>query len=206
MKDVIRKPSFFSKFYELILFSFEYNNKIVVDDPMLPPPSEWPFVKKGINFWGSKNKEGKLFLVGNPLAWYIAFFSVPLFIMLMLSDKILKQRGYELFDEKNCKYLYEKGGFFLIGYLLHYLPFFLMGRALYLHHYLPSYIFSVLVCASYYEVLSNKIKFLKSKILVSAFCVTVFSVFVKIAPLSYGFLVGEEYLKSIRWFPGWNFI
>lgn len=206
MNELIRKPSFLTKFSELIFYSIDYNNKIVVDDPLLPSPFEWPFVKKGINFWGSKNKEGKLFLVGNPLAWYMAFLSVPLFITLILIDKILKQRGYEIFDEKDCKFLYQKGGFFLLGYFFHYLPFFLMGRALYLHHYLPAYIFSVLVCASYYEILSNKIKFLKGKIFVSALCIALLSVFIKIAPLSYGFLVGEDYLKSLKWFPGWNFI
>jgi dolichyl-phosphate-mannose-protein mannosyltransferase len=33
------------------------------------------------------------------------------------------------------------------GYVFHYLPFFFADRTLFLHHYLPAYIFKVMLCA-----------------------------------------------------------
>jgi dolichyl-phosphate-mannose-protein mannosyltransferase len=40
------------------------------------------------------------------------------------------------------------GGFFALGWVLHFIPFFIMGRALFLHHYLPALIFSILTVAN----------------------------------------------------------
>ena len=39
---------------------------------------------------------------------------------------------------------YKKLRFLVIGYLLHYLPFFPMTRVLYPHHYLPAYVYSAM--------------------------------------------------------------
>lgn len=41
--------------------------------------------------------------------------------------------------------LYNTGGFFLVAWLYHYLPFFTMSRQLFLHHYLPAHVLSCLV-------------------------------------------------------------
>lgn len=204
--DKSTQPNFFEKFIEIILVSFEQNNNINLNDATLPTPSEWPFLKKGIFFWASKDSDGKLFLTGNILTWISSFYSVLIFILLMIIDIVTKRRNYTLFEPKDCKFLYLKGGFFLIGYFLHYFPFFLMGRALFLHHYLPSYIFSVFVFASCYEVVSTKIIFLKSKIFVLSLIIAIFSVFAKLSPLTYGFLVGKEHIKNLKLYPEWNFI
>lgn len=47
--------------------------------------------------------------------------------------------------------LYNSTGFFFLAWATHYFPFFLMGRQLFLHHYLPAHVASSLVAGSLLE-------------------------------------------------------
>ncbi|KAG6036646.1 hypothetical protein E4U41_005587 [Claviceps citrina] len=47
--------------------------------------------------------------------------------------------------------LYNSTGFFWVAWATHYFPFYLMGRQLFLHHYLPSHLASCLVAGALVE-------------------------------------------------------
>jgi dolichyl-phosphate-mannose-protein mannosyltransferase len=51
--------------------------------------------------------------------------------------------------------LYNSTGFFFLCWAAHYLPFFLMGRQLFLHHYLPAHLASALVTGAVVEFVFN---------------------------------------------------
>lgn len=51
--------------------------------------------------------------------------------------------------------LYNSTGFFFLAWATHYFPFFLMGRQLFLHHYLPAHLASCLVVGSLVEFVFN---------------------------------------------------
>jgi len=46
----------------------------------------------------------------------------------------------------------------LIGYLVHYAPYLLMQRTLFLYHYLPALVFSLLLLAANIELIGNVIQ------------------------------------------------
>ena len=90
---------------------------------------------------------------------------------------------------------------------VHYFPFYLMGRQLFLHHYLPSHLASALVAGSVLHfVLSETINYpisirgpstrpqqpqkadigMKGPVVVAVFALFMFGLFVYIAPLTYG--------------------
>jgi len=50
----------------------------------------------------------------------------------------------ELTDERllACRWL-------MLGWLLHYVPFWFMGRILYFHHYFPAHLFSIMLTGIY---------------------------------------------------------
>lgn len=47
--------------------------------------------------------------------------------------------------------LYSSTGFFFLAWAMHYLPFYIMGRQLFLHHYLPAHLASTLVTGALLE-------------------------------------------------------
>lgn len=47
--------------------------------------------------------------------------------------------------------LYNSTGFFFLAWATHYFPFFVMGRQLFLHHYLPAHLASTLVTGALVE-------------------------------------------------------
>jgi dolichyl-phosphate-mannose-protein mannosyltransferase len=51
--------------------------------------------------------------------------------------------------------LYNSTGFFFLCWAAHYLPFYLMGRQLFLHHYLPAHLASALVTGALIEFVFN---------------------------------------------------
>lgn len=51
--------------------------------------------------------------------------------------------------------LYNSTGFFFLTWAAHYLPFFIMGRQLFLHHYLPAHLASALVTGALVEFIFN---------------------------------------------------
>ena len=51
--------------------------------------------------------------------------------------------------------LYNSTGFFFLAWATHYFPFFIMGRQLFLHHYLPAHLASCLVAGALLEFVFN---------------------------------------------------
>jgi dolichyl-phosphate-mannose-protein mannosyltransferase len=51
--------------------------------------------------------------------------------------------------------MYNSTGFFFLTWAAHYLPFFVMGRQLFLHHYLPAHLASALVTGALVEFIFN---------------------------------------------------
>ena len=51
--------------------------------------------------------------------------------------------------------MYNSTGFFFLCWAAHYLPFYLMGRQLFLHHYLPAHLASCLVAGALVEFIFN---------------------------------------------------
>lgn len=65
--------------------------------------------------------------------------------------------------------LMREGGLLLLGWLLHYAPFYTMGRVLYYHHYFPAMLFSSMLTGTYFYYIdqrfSNRRERLEAKIL-----------------------------------------
>lgn len=103
--------------------------------------------------------------------------------------------------------LWNNAGFFLLVWAVHYVPFFLMNRQLFIHHYLPSHLASALIAGAVLNfVLSETINYpisirgpttrlrpaqcsdigIKGPVILVIFSIFLFAMFTYMAPLTYG--------------------
>ncbi|KAG0045646.1 hypothetical protein BGZ83_009120 [Gryganskiella cystojenkinii] len=179
-----KKPGFLSKFLELNKVMWTTNAGLTDSHPYDSRPFSWPTMRRGISFWGKEQKH--VYLIGNWFTWYLSTFSIVLYVVIRGFLFIRDKRGYKD-DFKGIREYYElSGGFFFMGWAFHYLPFFLMNRQLFLHHYLPALYFSILMLAVTFDLgcrfVPNKFRLL-AMILVASAAIYVFR---NLAPLTYG--------------------
>lgn len=119
---------------------------------------------------------------------------------------ILNQRQIytKLFGNEWSKYD-AAGGFFFISWALHYLPFGLMGRQLFLHHYMPSLYMAILVAGASFELVTSHVyRHVRwSLAIISALAIIyVYHIFI---PITYGEPWTQSECLSATWKPSWDF-
>jgi dolichyl-phosphate-mannose-protein mannosyltransferase len=96
-------------------------------------------------------------------------------------------------------------GFFFVSWALHYFPFNLMHRQLFLHHYMPSLYMSTLLAGVFFElltrVLSTRIRW--SLVAICVFAVVyVYHIFI---PITYAEPWTKEKCLQASWRSKWDF-
>ena len=199
------RDGFFAKFLELQYVMLRENAALVAEHPYQSQPGSWPALLRGISFW-IKAPDQQIYLIGNPLVWWGGLFSLGILLMLMLLDAIAMRRGIDTaMDDSARRRLFFTGGFFLGGWALHYLPFFIMGRALFLHHYLPALMFTFMVSGTVFDFATRfETKGIRTVMATSVVAALGLS-FYYFSPLTYGLPLGPEQVEARRLLPGWDY-
>lgn len=143
------KTHFLSDVIHLNVAMMVSNNALVPDedkyDVLASKPLEWPFIWSGLRMNGWDDDQDKYYLIGNPVIWWGSSISLGLMTALLVWYLLRRQRRvYDLGPRDWDEFLFmAKLG--LGGWALHYGPFLLMGRVTYIHHYLPTLYFAVIV-------------------------------------------------------------
>ncbi|KAI9098296.1 Dolichyl-phosphate-mannose-protein mannosyltransferase-domain-containing protein [Phlyctochytrium arcticum] len=205
---------FLEKFLELQTLMFAHNAGLTKPHPYSSTPISWPFVLRGISFWERKDGLRQIYLLGNPIIWWAAITGTVMFAAMWLMDRVLLRRGIDDFGPIR-KWWDETAGFVWICWLSHWLPFFLMGRMLFLHHYLPSLIYSVVLLVSVGEFcfvrawgdIQSQQRF-GGQIYIGLFVLGLALAswaFYFFAPLTYGLGFSDiEDLRSRKWMQSWD--
>uniref|UniRef100_A0A665W358 Protein O-mannosyl-transferase 2 n=1 Tax=Echeneis naucrates TaxID=173247 RepID=A0A665W358_ECHNA len=114
------------------------------DNEMNSKPWHWPINYQGLRFSGVNETEYRVYLLGNPVLWWMNLASLGLYLIMVAVASVALQRGFSLSQKRkeHSHVLMRGGGLLLLGWLLHYAPFYTMGRVLYYHHYFPAMLFS----------------------------------------------------------------
>lgn len=137
-------PSFLERFFESHAVMFQGNAGLKPKEgEVTSRPWQWPINYRGQFFSGSTYR---IYLLGNPVIWWGNLAFLAIFLVAFTADCVKRKRGYvqhttTTSDGKKllaCTWLF-------VGWLLHYVPFWAMGRVLYFHHYFPAVIFNSLL-------------------------------------------------------------
>ncbi|KAG0441191.1 Dolichyl-phosphate-mannose--protein mannosyltransferase 2 [Dictyocoela muelleri] len=174
-------------------------NKKFVQESHLEPlvivsrPWEWFILRRGLRMCSWDDDKKKFYMFGNPFSWYLADLCVLISPIIMLSKTILYLRNDKSLSKLNDEYF--QLFIFVGGWLIHYLPFFFVGRVLYFHHYYPALFFSML---------SIVFVFRRHNVVLFIALISVV-VFLYYSPLTYGFL-DKNIVANKKRISTWDFI
>ncbi|KAK8858417.1 hypothetical protein IAR55_002644 [Kwoniella newhampshirensis] len=151
-----QKPSFFEKFFELNAVMWRTNAGLTERHAYDSRPQSWPVLRRGINFWVKDHRQ--VYLIGNPFVWWSSTLAIALYLGMRALLVLREKRGFRDLHKPKIAFYDEVCTFCIIGWALHYLPFFLMQRQLFLHHYLPALYFAVLLFCTVFDYLTSSIK------------------------------------------------
>ncbi|KAG0340686.1 hypothetical protein BG004_006307 [Podila humilis] len=198
-----KKLGFFGKFIELNKVMWTTNAGLVDSHPYDSRPSSWPLLRRGISFWGREQKH--IYLIGNWFTWALSTCSVVLYAAIRGLLLIRYKRGYKDTFSGMREYYELSGGFFFTAWAFHFVPFFLMGRQLFLHHYLPALYFAILLASVTFDLgfrfLPSRARVLTMVLVVSA-AVYVFRI---MSPLTYGLEWTRAQCESSKMQKTWDF-
>lgn len=180
-----KKPGFFGKFWELNKVMWTTNAGLVESHNWDSRPPSWPTLKRGINFWGKDQRH--VYLIGNFHVWALATGAIAAYIGLKALSVLRWQRAYADYKTNPLLWRYDlRVGTYVLGWAFHYLPFYLMERQLFIHHYFPALYFSIL---AFSQLADYSTHFLNRKVVIT-FATTLVAITVAVwfiySPLAYG--------------------
>ncbi|XP_059220092.1 protein O-mannosyl-transferase 2 isoform X3 [Stomoxys calcitrans] len=230
-------PGFFARFIESHAVMLQGNSGLKPKEgETTSRPWQWPINLKGQFFSGN---DYRIYLLGNPIVWWSNLIFLNFFVLLFVIRHIMLTRQkaklnimppkithgihniehYEtissteslLTNDKSTIGSHMEAAFWLyIGWAIHYLPFWAMGRVLYFHHYFPALVFnSMLSGVMFHHITGYLPRAQRYFVLVILLAVLVFS-FKLFSPLAYG-MEGpssksiNSTMYGLKWLPTWEF-
>ncbi|KAI8643217.1 glycosyltransferase family 39 protein [Parasitella parasitica] len=218
---------FIKKFFELQGRMLSHNAGLTKPHPYQSTPITWPFMIRGVSYWSKEETRSQIYLTGNLFGWYLSVGGIAVFAGIMLADVLARRRGIDPIEEPVRHRLLQSVGFFFVGWALHYFPFFLMGRSLFLHHYLPAATINYLLLGAMYQFIfidgiDSPVSFLSRKskltrqtsmkaevswkvyVAVGVTLALQIAMFVYLAPLTYGTPLTVEEVQNHQLLNGWK--
>jgi len=96
--------------------------------------------------------------------------------------------------------------FLFCGWFLHYIPFFLMGRQLFLHHYFPALYFALLLTATAFDLATARLRPRLRLVVVAALVTAAVLAWWTLSPLAYaGEWTRAKCERAKTWGKNWDF-
>ncbi|KAF9316672.1 Protein O-mannosyltransferase 2 [Podila horticola] len=220
------KTSFWKNFWYLNQAMMDSNNGLIPDaeqaDLLVSGPTQWPFLAVGMRMNTWNDNDVKFYLVGNPIVWwssalslfvfigFLGYYSVQNIHAMPTDSTVTKSAGHQAqatISAAEWEHFLFLGKTLVGGWFLHFLPFCVMARVTYLHHYFPALYFTILLCSFLVDhSLRRASTTLKVAVWGAAFTAVIAS-FIWFWPVSYG-IYGPvaDTMYNRQWRSAWNII
>ncbi|KAJ7196991.1 glycosyltransferase family 39 protein [Mycena pura] len=196
-------PGFLAKFWELQQVMWTTNAGLTDRHTFDSRPESWPRLRRGINFWVKDHRQ--VYLIGNATVWWLSSLAVFSYIVVRGFLILRAKRGYRDFDNTKVVKYDSLCGFLFMGWFLHYFPFYLMARQLFLHHYLPGLYFAILLFAGVFDLLTSTLRPRVRLQIAGVLVIFVIWNFAHFSPLAYGNQWTKSKCLSSKWLKTWDF-
>jgi dolichyl-phosphate-mannose-protein mannosyltransferase len=203
------RPGFLGKFWELQKVMWRTNAGLVESHAWDSRPESWPILRRGINFWGKNNRQ--IYLIGNPVVWYTSTAAIITYVLIKAIAVLRWQRSCRDYDDVTFKRFDYEMGTSVLGWALHYFPFYLMQRQLFLHHYFPALYFAVIAFCQLYDfvtarfplpgIRSNPIVNKTGAVAILALTAVAFTL---LSPLAYGNAWTKSECTKVKLYDTWD--
>ncbi|AGO12747.1 AaceriADR279Cp [[Ashbya] aceris (nom. inval.)] len=142
-------PNFWEKLVEMHKKMWHINKSLTDPHMYQSDPIQWPFLLRGISYWSKDSRQ--VYLLGNAVVWYSVTLFIAIFGLACVGELFVWQLGKPVLTDAKVINFHIQTVHYLLGYFIHYLPSFMMGRQMFLHHYLPAYYFGILALAQGFD-------------------------------------------------------
>eukprot|EP00158_Paraphelidium_tribonemae_P005748 Partr_v1_DN27509_c0_g1_i1_m30853 putative Dolichyl-phosphate-mannose--protein mannosyltransferase len=202
------KSSFITDFIHLNVAMWSSNNALTPDpnkeDKLISSPRQWPFLSVGLRMCGWGDHEFKVYLLGNVFVWWFSTLSLIGFVVAAGIYTLRFRRGFNNWAAGEWDQFMYQGKTILMGWILHFGPFLLMGRVTYLHHYFPALYFAIFMAAFMTEHVAKYLPHPMQPIPFIVLGVVTVYVFWQFSPLTYGYDKPAKELAHLDWLSTWT--
>ncbi|XP_067398021.1 protein O-mannosyl-transferase 1 isoform X2 [Emydura macquarii macquarii] len=209
--DISKNLSFMARFTELQWKILTLKNEDT-EHKYSSSPLDWITMDTNIAYWLHPVSGAQIHLIGNVLTWASANVATLVYVCLFLWYLLRRRRKICDISEDGWWLWVSAGGLCLGGWLVNYVPFFMMEKTLFLYHYLPALTFQILLIPVVLQHLSDH--FCRSQLpkntfsaLMVAWFSSIYLVYRKLSPLTYGEpALSAAELRALRWKDSWDIL
>ncbi|KAJ2783164.1 Protein O-mannosyltransferase 2 [Coemansia interrupta] len=173
-------------------------------------PWSWPLLFYPMRMGPWTDDAIKYYEIGNPVLWWASSFCCLVLYPLQLIYWAVQWQRRQISSRWQAGELlrfWDTTKLLWGGWALNYLPFYLMGRVTYLHHYLPALYFALLLLA--FEIQCFVHWYMPPRAIWSVAGITILAaagVFWMFSPLTFGWERPVAELGHLCWLPWWNVV
>lgn len=202
------KSPFIHDFIHLNVAMMTSNNALVPDpdkqDDLASQWWQWPILNVGLRMCGWDDNIVKYFLLGNPLVYWGSTLSLGLLGLAVAWYVLRWQRGYRELSQDEIDHIHYAGIYPIIGWFLHYLPFVVMARVTYVHHYYPALYFAILTTGFLADwCLRNRNQIVQAVAYGVLYSLTI-GLYIYFMPICWGMTGPNKQYSYLKWFDSWR--
>lgn len=202
------KSPFLRDFIHLNVAMMTSNNALVPDpdkqDDLASKFWQWPILNVGLRMCSWDDNTTKYFLLGNPFVYWGSTASLGVFALLVTWYTIRWQRGYQELKPADFDHIHYSGLYPVIGWFLHYLPFIIMGRVTYVHHYYPALWFAILTMGFCVDWMTRPLPKNVQWGIYGVLYAVIAGLFYVFRDICFGMQGSNQKWKHLKWFDSWR--